>query len=180
MVHAVEPLLDAQSVAMRAAGVIKPGSLIGSIGLHNESRVVHPLPRRIAVPCGIGIFGKLAAIGPDHAPVFVTRVQDDHLEGRLKYLHGRQTMKIVTGEAVWIAHFYRIIGLRSRDRVHSKYRLMAVISLQSLFGVGRFMVRVAIGRHGGDSEYPQDSAESKLVYAVHLPYPGHVMPRGRG
>src|SRR5579864_8179572 len=99
MVDAVESLFDAQSVAMRATSVIKPSSLICAIRLHNKSRVVHPLARRVAVPCGIGIFGKLPAIGPHYPPMVVSRIQDDYLLGRLKQLDGVQSMKIVTRKA---------------------------------------------------------------------------------
>src|SRR5689334_15628851 len=120
MVDAVESLLDAQSVAMRATGVIKPSPLIRTIRLHNKSRVVHPLARGVAVPCGIGVVGKLPAIGPDYAPMLVTRVQDHHLEGRLKQLYGVQPMKIVTGKAGRIAKLVeRVVCLRRRNRADS-------------------------------------------------------------
>ena len=89
-------------------------------------------------------------------------------------------MQIVAGKAVRIAHFDRVVCLRRRDRAHSEYRPVAVISFQSFLGVGRLVIRIAIGRHRRGSKDSEDSSEPKLINAVHLPYPGNVVPRGGG
>src|SRR2546427_4176286 len=87
-------------------------------------------------------------------------------------------MKIVTGKAGRIAKLVeRVVCLRRRNRADSKYRLIAVIGFQSLFGVGRFMFGIPIRRHRSGSKYADDS-ESKFVGPVHLPCAGNVMPRG--
>jgi hypothetical protein len=53
-------------------------------------------------------------------------------------------MKIVTGKAGRIANFERVVCLRRRNRVDSKYGLMAMIGFQSLLSVGRFMFGIPI------------------------------------
>ena len=88
------------------------------------------------------------------------------------------TMQIVARKAGRITHFDRVVCLRRGNRRHSKYRLVLVISFQALFGIGRFVLRITVGRHGRGAKYPQNSAEAKFVDSIHLPYSGNVVPRG--
>jgi hypothetical protein len=87
-IRAVEPLLDAQVGAMRAAGSIEPGSLVGSDGRDNERVIIRPLAHRISEPPRFGILGEFPAVGPDDAPDFVVLIQDSYLLWRLKDLSG--------------------------------------------------------------------------------------------
>src|SRR4029077_20543608 len=85
-VHAVEAFLDAESIAMRAARVIDPGSFVQSSGLNHERVVINPLADRVAEPTRLGIFGDLAPVCPDDSPHPAKLIQHIYCHGRLEDL----------------------------------------------------------------------------------------------
>src|SRR4029077_13868838 len=115
MVHPVKPFLHSQICAMRTASMIEPGSWIEPNRLHDEGVVIHPFANRVPVPTWLWVLGQFSPIRPDHAPIAVPSIQEDHLVVGLHKLDGPQFEKLHAREPDRITLVERIIGNRGGD-----------------------------------------------------------------
>src|SRR6267154_640050 len=108
-VHPLVPFFNAHGVAVRAAGIIEPGSFIESVRLGGEGVVIQPLADRIAPPPWLfNVFGKVSPVGPYDSPFLVKQVQNDdvfrslHDPARPEIMQNdaREPLRITTGH--WI------------------------------------------------------------------------------
>jgi hypothetical protein len=174
-IRAVEPLLDAQVGAMRAAGSIEPGPLVGPNGLDDKRVIIHPLAHRISIPSRFGIFGEFPAVGPDDAPDFGELVQDDHVLGPLKDLSRPEFIKVFARKSLGITEGeYGIIVVPGENASGSIAWLGELQHFQPQRSVGRLVFRLAVIRECPRAEW-LDSARVPSV-----PNPGNVVPRGGG
>jgi hypothetical protein len=174
-IRAVKPLLDAQVGAMRAAGSIEPGSLIGSDGRDNERVIVHPFAHRISVPPRFGIFGEFPAVGPDHAPDLGELVQDDYVLGSLKDLSRPEFIKVFARKSLGIAiSEYGIVVLPGENASGSVAWLGELQHFQPQRSVGRLVLRLSIIRICPRTEWLDSGGVPRV------PNSGNVVPRGRG
>src|SRR5215467_12064210 len=84
VIDALVPLFNAHRVAVRTAGIIKPGSFIKPCGLAYESIVIFPFADRVTPPPRlVDGLRKFTAISPDGPPLLVEQIQEDDIFGSL-------------------------------------------------------------------------------------------------
>src|SRR5258708_40065486 len=103
------PFLHAHRIAVRAAGVIQPGSVVHPNRLRPERAAVYPLAYRVAPPPWVGVFGKRAPVRPDDAPFLVELIQDEHLVRSMNDLARSEIMKNDSRKPLGIADVHGII-----------------------------------------------------------------------
>src|ERR1700680_4762086 len=126
MIHAVEPLLNAQVFAVRTSSVIKPGPFIQADGLRDERVIRYPLAHGVSIPPRVisGILRQFSPVRPDGAPYLVKFVQYQHGGRSLNDLSGPQIMKPYARESLRIADVHGIIHLRDRNSCNAPSRLI--------------------------------------------------------
>jgi hypothetical protein len=141
-VRAVVLLDHVKGVAVRTPYIIQPTSVIESVRLRNERVVVHPLARRVSPPSRfrriirrptrpLGILGQPPPVRPDHPPLPIELVQDQHLVRCLYDLTGPEVMKENAWKPLWITSGNRIICVRGGNFCHAKRRLVRQESFPS-------------------------------------------------
>src|SRR5260370_11267957 len=150
-------LHDSQFVAVRTPSPIDPRSVIQPNGLDDKRVIIHPFANRIAVPPGLGIFGKLAAVGPDDPPNLAERVHDQNLQRRLNDLRRPHLVEVLAGHTLGIAGYHRIVCLGRQNAPDRVARLVLAQGFLPRWSVRQPMLRPAVFRHGLRAELP-DSA----------------------
>src|SRR5712664_4381558 len=136
MVHAMETLLHAQSVANRTTSTIQPDSVFRHHpdSLDDDRAIVLPFANRVAIEAwlsnflphehaSIYHFGKLSPIRPDHAPCLPILIQDCHFVLVLHDLSLYQLIKVCSSEPQRLAPIPRIVVLCRKNLIRSDRRL---------------------------------------------------------
>src|ERR1700746_112433 len=129
---------------MRTAGAIDPGPIIQTCGRHDEGGSIHPFADRIAIPPGLGILGKLPAVGPDDPPDFAECVEEEYFLGRLQDLGCPYFVKVFPGHSLRVTSYDRIVRLCREHGSYSIARLVLVKDFPALGSVGQLMLWIAV------------------------------------
>ena len=142
----VEPFLDLHFLAHRPAGLIQPHPFTAdqADGVDDEVSRIHPSADRVSVPPEVReLLGEFPSVGPDDAVALVELVHDDDLVLALNELRVTQLIEVGTRKAQGVALIPRIVAQRGQHGAVAVERLVAVVDLLALSGVGRLALAVA-------------------------------------